>query len=88
MTYSDARNWIDKNSNLIGTVDRKGFTVSNLIIVPSNDAERKAFWDAYLFSHNEKSAIVPYIGSDVQVWSVDLGRLESHNILFYNILAE
>lgn len=88
MTYSQAQQWRENNLGLIGTIDKKGFVVSDLFIVPSDSVDRDVFLRNYLFSENKESAILPYIGKDFQVWSVDLDRLESHNILFYNILAE
>lgn len=88
MTYSQAQQWRENNLNLIGTIDKKGFVVSDLFIVPSNPADRDVFLRNYLFSEDKDSAIQPYIEKDFQVWSVDLDRLESHNILFYNILAD
>lgn len=88
MTYSDAIQWRDEHLNLIGTVDEKGFVVSDLIIVPTNANDRTSFLNNYLYSEHKDSALVPYTNDDVQVWSIDLNRLESHNILFYNILAK
>lgn len=88
MTYSEAKQWREDHQGLIGTVDVKGFIVSDLIIVPVNSQDRDVFLRQYLYSDNKDFAIEPYMHNDVQVWSVDLGRLESHNILFYNILAE
>lgn len=88
MTYSAAVQWRQENLSLIGTTDKKGFVVSDLIIVPANAQERDVFLRNYLFTGQRETAILPYINKDVQVWSVDLGRVETHNILFYNILAE
>ncbi len=88
MTYSAAIEWREKNLDLIGTTDKKGFVVSDLIIVPSNVEDRDVFFRNFLFSSYRDTAIVPYMNKEVQVWSVDLGRVETHNILFYNILAE
>ncbi|MCR5361767.1 MAG: hypothetical protein K6E73_07120 [Bacteroidales bacterium] len=88
MTYSAAIQWREGHLNLIGTTDKKGFVVSDLIIVPTNPQNRDVFLKNYLFAGQRETAIIPYIGKDVQVWSVDLGRVETHNILFYNILVE
>ena len=88
MTYSAALQWKKDHLNLIGSIDEKGFVVSELLIVPANSQDCDAYLRNYLYSENKDSAIVPYIDKDVQVWSVDLGRLESHNILFYNILVK
>lgn len=88
MTYSNAQQWRDEHLNLIGTIDKKGFVVSDLVIVPENPQDRDIFLRNYLFATDKDSAIIPYMNKEVQVWSVDLGRVETHNILFYNILAE
>lgn len=88
MTYSDAKQWRDEHLHLIGTIDKKGFVVSDLVIVPANDQDREVYLRTYLYSKNKDNAIIPYMNRDVQVWSVDLERLETHNILFYNVLAE
>lgn len=88
MTYSTAIKWREEHLNLKGTTDKKGFVVSDLIIVPTNAQDRDVFLRNYLFADNKATAIEPYMNQDVQVWSVDLGRIETHNILFYNILAE
>jgi len=88
MTYSAALEWRNKNLQLIGTIDKKGFVVSDLILVPSNAQDRDAYLRNYLFAGRNESAILPYMNQELQVWSVDLNRLETHNILFYNILAE
>ena len=88
MTYSDAKKWRQDNLHLIGTTDQKGFVVSDLIIVPAYPKDRDVFFRNYLFAGRGDTAIVPYMNKEVQVLAVDLGRVESHNILFYNILAE
>lgn len=88
MTYSDAKQWRVEHLHLIGTIDKKGFVVSDLVIVPANDQDRDVYLRTYLYSKNKDNAIIPYMNRDVQVWSVDLERLETHNILFYNVLAE
>lgn len=87
MTYTEAIQWRENNKNLIGTTDEKGFIVSDLFVVPANPNDRDIFLRNYLFSENKEAAIQPYINDDVQVWSVDLARIESDNILFYNVLA-
>ena len=88
MTYSAAIQWKNEHLQLIGTIDKKGFVVSDLILVPSNPQDRDVYLQSYLFAGRDESAIQPYTNQEFQVWSVDLDRLESHNILFYNILAE
>ena len=88
MKYNDAKQWIESNKQIKGTRDSKGFVITDLFIVPSEPKDRDVFLQNYLYSEDKSSAIKPYIDNDVQVWSVDLGRLESDNILFYNVLAK
>ena len=87
MTYTDAVKWRDEHIGIVDTVDQKGFVVSDLFIVPSDPVKQKTFLRTYLFSDNKENAILPYMSEDVEVWSVDLNRLESDNILFFNALA-
>ena len=88
MTYTEAVKWRDEHIEIIGTVDQKGFVVSDLFIVPSDPVKQNMFLRTYLFSDNKETAILPYMSENVEVWSVDLNRLESDNILFYNALAK
>ena len=52
MTYSAALEWRKNNLHLIGTTDKKGFVVSDLIIVPANSQDRDIFLRNYLFADN------------------------------------
>lgn len=88
MTYPEAVKWREEHLTIIGTVDQKGFVVSDLFIVPSDPVKQNTFLRTYLFTDNKESAMLPYMSEDVQVWSVDLNRLESDNILFFNALAK
>lgn len=88
MTYPEAVKWREEHLTIIGTVDQKGFVVSDLFIVPSDPVKQNTFLRTFLFTDNKESAMLPYMSEDVQVWSVDLNRLESDNILFFNVLAK
>ena len=88
MTYTEAVKWRQENLDRIGTIDQKGFVVSDLFIVPSDPVKQDLFLRTYLFTDNKENAILPYMSEDVQVWSVDLNRLESDNILFFSALAK
>ena len=88
MIYTEATKWRESHLHLIGTTDKKGFVVSDLFIVPTNPKDRDTFLRNYLLSENKEDVILPYVSKEVQVWSVDLSRLDSHNILFYSVLAE
>lgn len=88
MTYIEALKWKTANLGLIGSVDKKGFVVSDLMIVPADPKERNVFLQTYLFTENKDLAFAPYTSRDMQVWAVDLSRLESHGILFYDVLTQ
>lgn len=88
MKYSEALKWIETHKDIIGSIDEKGgFIVSDLLIVPTNSQNQDTFLRNYLLSRDKESAILPYINDDVEVWSVDLSRIESCNLLSNNKLA-
>lgn len=86
MKYEDALKLKDESKSLIGTKDSKGFTIGEIIIVPSNEEERNAFFDSCILDYDFESAIIPYIDSDLEVWALDLDYLKKANIVFYNKL--
>ena len=88
MTYKEAQEWIESNKHLIGTVSEKGVVYRDLVIVPSDDLEREGFLRNYILSYNNQEAIIPYIGSDLQVWAIDTDLIRTNNLLFYSKLAE
>ena len=88
MTYKEAQEWIESKNHLIGTVNEKGVVYRDLVIVPSDDLERKEFLRSYVLSYCNQEAIIPYINSDLQVWAIDTDLIRTNNILFYSKLAE
>lgn len=87
MTYNDALLMQEGNRNLIGTIDSKGFIISDVIIVPSESHSREQFLRSYLMTQNATSSIAPYINEDVVVWAVDTKHLVDANVLFYSELT-
>ena len=86
MTYIEAQRIKDDNQNLIGKVDSKGFTITEIIIVPSDANSREDFLRSYMFSKNAEISILPYQNDDLIVWAVDTKHLHEANVLFYSEL--
>lgn len=86
MTYLEAQKWREKNLSRIGSTDEKGFVVDELLIVPSDDDARDAFFKQYIIETDQEIAIKSYVDKDMQVWAVDTRHLQLNNVLFYNIL--
>lgn len=86
MKYEDALKLKNESKNLIGTRDNKGFTVGEIIIVPSDEGERKSFFDSCNLTYDFESALIPFIDSELEVWALDLDYLKKANIVFYNKL--
>lgn len=87
MTYNNAIKLRDDNRHLIGTIDSKGFTINDVIIVPSESKYREMFLRNYLLTHNADVSLMPYQNDDLVVWAVNTEHLENANVLFYNELT-
>jgi hypothetical protein len=87
MTYRQAKELREKNLKLIGTIDSQGFTIGELLIVPSNPQSQISFLQKYLITQNADNAISAYIGEDLLVWAVDIQHLLDDNVLFYNDIS-
>lgn len=87
MTYGQAKELREKNLKLIGTIDSQGFTIGELLIVPSNPQSQISFLQKYLITQNADNAISAYIGEDLLVWAVDIQHLLDDNVLFYNDIS-
>ena len=87
MTYGQAKELREKNLKLIGTIDSQGFTIGELLIVPSNPQSQISFLQKYFITQNADNAISAYIGEDLLVWAVDIQHLLDDNVLFYNDIS-
>ena len=87
MTYQEALNFIKEHEYLIGHVDKKGFVVSQLIIVPGDKSIRDEFLSKFAINTDFRLDESLLVNNDVEVWSVDTTHLERANILFYNKLG-
>lgn len=86
MTYKEALSLKILKSHLIGTIDKKGFTISEIIIVPTEKTKQDSFLQSFVLNRNSEISIMPFINEDVQLWAVDTEYLEKANILFYDVL--
>jgi|GEM_PF-1623550 len=88
MNYYQAQIVVQNSQHLIGSVNERGFEVSDVIIVPSDASLREQFIKHYMFSHNAVKSIQPFTDTDVEVWGIDTKHLFKANILFYDVIAQ
>ena len=86
MNYAQAQKVVQNNRHLIGTVNEKGFNVSEIIIIPSDQNLRDQFIRLYLSSKDASKSILPFIDADLEVWGIDTKHLFQANVLFYNVI--
>lgn len=86
MLYQDAKTIRESKLSLIGTKDKKGFVISDIIIVPIDEQSRQTFVQDFLKTRNFEVSIQPYITEDVVLWVIDTEYLDNANVLFYDVL--
>lgn len=86
MTYKEATALKAEKMNLIGTIDKKGFVINEIIIVPTDESKKNLFMQSYVINRNSEACLLPYINDDVQLWAVDTEYLEKANVLFFDVL--
>ena len=86
MNYEQAKIVLNKNLHLIGTINEKGFEVSEIIIIPSDLSIRERFINLFLSTRDAVKSIQPFINYDLQVWAIDTKHLFKANVLFYSII--
>ena len=59
MTYNEAVKMRDANRRLVGTVDSKGFVISDVIIVPAESNSRERFLRHYLLTQDAIESLSP-----------------------------
>lgn len=57
MKYDQAQIVVKNNQHLIGTVNERGFEVSDIIIVPTEPAQREQFIRLYMSNKNVVKSI-------------------------------
>ena len=88
MTFDQALEIISRNKKLIGTVTEKDLFIDLLLVVPTDEKMRKQFIHSLLFTRDPQQSIVPFIGSDVEVWATNTEYLFKQNVLFYKVICE
>ena len=88
MNYQEALDLKEKRMYLLGTIDAKGFSIDELIIVPKNQVFQQEFWRKYLASSDANVAILSYINEDLDVWAIDKHHLQEARVLFYSSLSD
>ena len=86
MTYEEAKEKIEQKKGLIGKTNAKGFQITTLLIVPSEENARNIFFQSYILNFNAEVSIAPFITNDVELWGIDENYLKKSNILFYEII--
>lgn len=79
---------IVKQNNLdkVGTVNERGFYVSDIWILPSNEELRKKLISKCLQSERKVLSLEGLEQEDMVVWAVDLRNVESTGLLFFDDL--
>lgn len=86
MTYQEAINELSLKQDLIGTTDKKGFIINEIIIVPTDEQKKNAFIQSFIITRNSMQCILPYVNDDLQLWAIDTQYLDNANVLFYDVL--
>lgn len=86
MTYEEAQIKRQSMSNLIGTIDKKGFVINEIIIVPTDIVKRDIFVNNFVISRDGDASVMPFVNDDVQLWAIDTEHLDKANVLFYDVL--
>lgn len=86
MNYQEAQISVQNNQHLKGTLNEKGFEVSDIIIVPSDQIHRDAFIRLFLMNRDAVKSIQPFINYELEVWGIDTKHLFMANVLFYKVI--
>lgn len=86
MNYDQAQIVVQNNKHLIGSINERGFEVSDIIIVPSDLSLREQFVRLYMSNRDAVKSIQPFISHDVEVWGIDTNHLFKANVLFFNVI--
>ena len=87
MTYQEAKELKEKNLHLLNTTTDRGFYITEILILPSDEQKRNNFFLQYLLS-NADVALEQYIDEDLVVWAIDVEHLKKANVLFYKELKK
>ena len=88
MTFPEALQLIERKKDLLGTTTEKGMLIDLILVVPTDEQQKKEFVLRLMASRNPQQAIVPFMNSDVEVWATNSKHLYQGNILFYKVITE
>ena len=86
MTLSQAEEVKRNNQEMIGTENEKGFLVSDIWILPSNEKLRRSLIFQYFHSNASTVNLEGHEHVDMVVWAVDTRNLKTAGLLTYNEL--
>lgn len=87
MKYQEALDKKQELQYLIGTKDEKGFTVGEILVLPSDSSRRNRYLRQFIMN----TTLPNYIGSndeDCVLWAIDTDYLKKANILFYKDISD
>lgn len=86
MTYKEAIELKKASMHLVGTTNRQGYKITDILIVPAEQDKQNDFMLCYIQNHNANSCLLNYINEDLLVMSVDTRYLRDDSVLFYEII--
>jgi len=89
MDFQKALEIKEKNKHLIGMDSPKGGTIDEILLVPTNEAQQKQFYQNYILNLDGDITIIPFTNADVDIiYVTDKDRITKQSIFFYgNILT-
>ena len=88
MTFTQALQLIERKKKLIGATTDKGLFIDLIFIVPTDTNLRDQFINSLKFTRNPQKSIVPFMGSDVEVWATNSEYLYKQNLLAYTVVKD
>ncbi|MBR5086615.1 MAG: hypothetical protein IKX31_06385 [Muribaculaceae bacterium] len=82
MIFTQALQLIEQKKKLIGTTTDKGLLINLILVVPIDTNLRNQFIDNLIVTRSPYKLIVPFIGSNVEVWATNSDYLYKQGILF------
>lgn len=76
MNFLDAVKIAQNNKHLIGK-KRKGVTIDDIIIVPTNAHSQEKFQQLYVQTLNAQASIEPFKNEDVEVFIINKGLIRT-----------
>lgn len=88
MTFHGALQLIERKKDLLGTTTEKGLLIDLILVVPTDEQQKKEFVLRLMGSHDPQEAIVPFINSDVEVWATNSDYLYKKNLMIYDVVTD